>query len=91
MLEPPLDFPVIAFVNRMIRMLTASGVGLKTFLLETFEMLMNPKSTIDDWKMKKEGEVELGDETLRIVMLLFDEIVAADAMLIVVTTERSWM
>ena len=39
----------------------------------------------------KDEEVELGEETFRIVMLLFDEIVAVDEMLIVVATERSWM
>ncbi len=39
----------------------------------------------------KDEEVELGEETFRIVMLLFDEIVAVDSMLIVVATERSWM
>jgi hypothetical protein len=54
-------------------------------------MLMKPKSEISESKIMKEGEVELGDETFRMVMLLFAETVAVDEMLIAVTTERSWM
>ncbi len=75
----------------MIRINSVSGVGLKIFLLETLEMLMNPKSEISESKEIKEGEVELGEETFLMVMLLFDEIVAVDAMLIVVAIETSWM
>ena len=89
--DSSLDFPVIDFVNRMIPIRSVSGVGLLIFLLETLEMLMKPKSEISESKIMKEGEVELGEETFRIVMLLFDEIVAVDAMLIAVATERSWM
>jgi hypothetical protein len=90
-IESFVDFPVMLFVNRMIPMISVSGVGLKIFLLETLEMLMKPKSEIDESKVKKEEEVELGEETFLMVMLLFAEIVAVDSMLIVVTTERSWM
>jgi hypothetical protein len=61
------------------------------FLLETLEMLMKPKSEIVESNVMKEGEVELGEETFRIVMLLLDEIVAVDEIMIVVATERSWM
>ncbi len=89
--DSPLDFPAMLFVNRMIPMISVSGVGLLIFILETLEMLMKPKSEIVESKIMKEGEVELGEETFLIVMLLFDEIVAVDAMLIVVATERSWM
>ncbi len=90
-LESILDFPVIAFVNRMMPMTSVSGVGLLMFLLETLEMLMKPKSEIAESKMMKEGEVELGEEAFRMVMLLFEEIVAVEAIVIVVATERSWM
>ncbi len=89
--DSSLDFPVTLFVNRMIPMISVSGVGLLIFLLETLEMLMKPKSEISESKIMKEGEVELGEETFRIVMLLFEEIVAVDEMLIVAATERSWM
>ncbi len=52
---------------------------------------MKPKSEIVESKMMQEGEVELGEETFLMVMLLFDEIVAVDSIVIVVATERSWM
>ena len=42
------DFPVMFFVNRMIPMTSVSGVGFLMFLLETFEILMKPKSEISD-------------------------------------------
>ena len=89
--DSSLDFPVMFFVNWMIPMISVSGVGLLMFLLETLEMLMNPKSEIAESKVMKEGEVELGEETFRIVMLLFDEIGAVDKIVIAVATERSWM
>ncbi len=89
--DSSLDFSVIDLVNRMIPIRSVSGVGLLMFLLETLEMLMKPKSEIRESNVMKEGEVELGEETFRIVMLLFAEIVAVDAMLIAVATERSWM
>ena len=88
MVESFVDFPVIAFENRTMVIASDSGVGLLMFFLETFEMLMKPKSTIVE-KMMKEGEVELGEETLRIVMLLFDEIFPV--IFINSATERSWM
>jgi hypothetical protein len=72
-------------------MISVSGVGLKMFFLETLEMLIKPKSEIAESTVMKKGEVELGEETFLIVMLLFEEIVAVDSMLIVVATERSWM
>jgi hypothetical protein len=89
--DSSLDFPAMFFGNRMIPMKPDSGVGLKTFLLETLEMLMKPKSEITLSNVMKKGEVELGEETFLMVMLLFAEIVAVDAMLIAVATERSWM
>jgi hypothetical protein len=89
--DSSLDFPVMFFVNRIIRINSSSGVGLKTFLLETLEMLMKPKSEISDSTEMKEGEVELGEETFLIVMLLFAEIVAVAEIMIVVATDRSWM
>jgi hypothetical protein len=89
--DSPLDFPVMFFVNRMTPIGTTCDVGLKIFFLETSEMLMNPNSEIGESNLMKEGEVELGEETFRMVMLLFDEIVAVDSIVIVVATERSWM
>ncbi len=52
---------------------------------------MKPKSEIGARNVMKEGEVELGEETFLMVMLLFAEIVAVDSMLIVVAIETSWM
>ncbi len=75
----------------MILMLSVSGVELKIFLLETLEMLMKPKSEIAESNLINVGDAELGDDTFLMVMLLFDEIVALDAMVIVVATKRSWM
>ncbi len=89
MLDSLVDFPVIACLNRMIPIRSVSGIGLLIFLLETLEMLMKPKSTIVESKIMKEGEVELGEETFLIVMLLFEEI--DPVILISSTTERSWM
>ena len=89
MLESFVDFPVIAFENRTMVIASDSGVGLKMFFLETFEMLINTKSTIVESILMKEGEDELGEETLRIVMLLFDEIFPVIS--INSATERSWM
>ena len=89
--DSSLNFPVMLFVNRMIPMVSVSGVGLLIFLLETLEMLMKPKSEIRESTVMKEGEVELGEETFLIVMLLFAETVAVDSIVIAVATERSWM
>ncbi len=47
-IESMLDFPVIAPMNRMIPIISDSGVGLEIFFLETFEILMNPKSVMVD-------------------------------------------
>ncbi len=48
MVESMLDFPVMDFSKRRIPTISFSGVGLLMFFLETFEILMKPKSTIDD-------------------------------------------
>ncbi len=91
MKDSSLDFPVRLDLKRTTLIGAPSGVGLLMFLLETLEMLMKPKSEISESKIMKDEEVELGEETFLIVMLLFEEIVAVDSIVIVVATERSWM
>jgi hypothetical protein len=88
MFESLHDLPVIDFRNWMTPMISVSGVGLLMLLLETLEMLMNPKLTMDD-NVMKEQEIELGDETFVMVMLLLDEI--DPVMFMFVAIETSWM